>query len=161
MLAKCQTSYSSFRCTPLLGPISQINKSCWGCGSHIKINKQKSQLNSLETSRGSSHSCDSNRDQIRRKTSAFLATTQPIKSHGLSASIPLPLFPLYERVLLPLPFGDLHVFHCGFRSQTALLCWSQINPSLLKKYLAVYLFQVNINICWFNSLIHLGSLIYS
>ena len=39
--------------------------------------------------------------------------------------------------------GDLHIPHNGCRPWIAILCWSQINSSLPKKYVAVYLFQVN------------------
>ena len=48
------------------------------------------------------------------------------------------LFPLYESVLLPLLCGNLHVAHYGCRSWIAILCWSHISPSLLEKYVAVF-----------------------
>ena len=49
-------------------------------------------------------------------------------------------FPPYKRGL-PLPCRDLHMVlqDCRPLTLTAILCQSQINPSLLKKYLAVYL----------------------
>ena len=34
--------------------------------------------------------------------------------------------------------------HQCYRSRVSILCWSGINSSLLEKYLAIYLFQVNI-----------------
>ena len=52
-----------------------------------------------------------------------------------------------KSVLLPLPCQDLHVVWDGCRPQTAVLFWSWINKSLLEKYLAVFLFQVNISLC--------------
>ena len=50
---------------------------------------------------------------------------------------------LYGSVHIPFLCGDLHVAHQGGRSQIAILSCSQINPSLLEKYLTVYSFQVN------------------
>ena len=50
---------------------------------------------------------------------------------------------LYKSVFLPLTCRDLCVAHHDYRLQIAILCWSQINPPLLEKYLAVFLFQVN------------------
>ena len=53
-------------------------------------------------------------------------------------------FPFIKGGLSPLLSGDLHVAHHVCRPWIAILCWSQINSSLLKKYMAVNLFQVNI-----------------
>lgn len=46
-----------------------------------------------------------------------------------------------KSTLLPLPCGDLQVAHHIFRSQIAILCWPQINPSLLEEFLTVDLSQ--------------------
>ena len=46
---------------------------------------------------------------------------------------------LYRSILLALPCADFH----GCRPQTAVLCWSQINLSCWRNYLAVYSSQVN------------------
>ena len=54
-----------------------------------------------------------------------------------------------KSILLPWPCGDLQVAHHVFRSQIAVLCWSQINPSLLEEFLTVCLFQSTI---WNNCL---------
>ena len=54
----------------------------------------------------------------------------------LTRALP-PSFSLYKRVLLPLPCWDLHVACQSCRSQIAILCWSQINSSLLERYPAV------------------------
>ena len=51
------------------------------------------------------------------------------------------LFPLYKRILLPLTCRDLHMAH--HRHQTAILYWSAKIPSLINKYLTIYLFQIN------------------
>lgn len=51
-------------------------------------------------------------------------------------------FPLHKSVP-PLLCGGLHVACQGCRSWNVILCWSQLNLSLLVKYLAVYLFQSN------------------
>ena len=53
------------------------------------------------------------------------------------------LFPFDNRILLSLLCGDMQVAcHCC-RSSTAILWWSQINPSLVQKYQTVYLFGAN------------------
>ena len=44
--------------------------------------------------------------------------------------------------LSPLPSGDLYVAHHVCRPWIAVLCWFQINSSLLEKYVAVYLLEV-------------------
>ena len=85
--------------------------------------------------------CDHSRaQQEEERLSSFLGRTQPMKSHGLCLPRPCqPPFLLYKSALLP-----LRVAPHGCRPQIAILCWSQINPSLLEKYLAVCLFQVNV-----------------
>ena len=50
---------------------------------------------------------------------------------------------LYKSVHVPFLCGDLHVAHQEGRPQIAILSCSQINPSLLEKYLIVYSLQVN------------------
>ena len=117
----------------------------------------------------------------KKGSSSFLARTQPMKNHGLRFLKPsqLPL-PPYKSVLRPLPCRGLHISRHGCRLQTVILCWSQINSHLLEKYLAVYLFQVNIlvaltgtredprrlqgwwaNKCFTYKLSSLGSLLFS
>ena len=74
-----------------------------------------------------------------------------MKSHGLCLHSP-PDFWLsisIKSIHLPLPCGDLQVAHHVFRSQIAVLCWSQINTSLLEEFLTVCLFQSTI---WNNCL---------
>ena len=44
------------------------------------------------------------------------------------------MFLLHKSIFLPLTCRDLHRVHHGFRPQIAILCWSQINSSLLEKY---------------------------
>ena len=46
----------------------------------------------------------------------------------------------HKKVLLSLLCGDLHVASHGYRPQITILCQSQINPSLLKKFLVACLF---------------------
>ena len=53
-------------------------------------------------------------------------------------------FPLYKSILLPFLCGDLYVSHHGCWSYITILYWSQINPSLLENYLAIYLFHANV-----------------
>ena len=66
-------------------------------------------------------------------------------SHGLFDYYNLPNFisSLWKVSFFPCHEGDLHIPHNGCRPWIAILCWSQINSSLLKKYVADYLFQVN------------------
>lgn len=51
-------------------------------------------------------------------------------------------FPFIKGGLSPLPSGDLYVAHHVCRPWIAVLCWFQINSSLLEKYVAVYLLEV-------------------
>ena len=51
-----------------------------------------------------------------------------------------------KRILFPFLCGDLQVTLHGCRPQRTVLCWSQTNSSLLEKYPAVYLFEVNSSI---------------
>ena len=46
-------------------------------------------------------------------------------------------FLLHESMLLPLLSGNLHMAHHGCRPWIAILCWPQINPPFLEKYLTV------------------------
>ena len=46
-------------------------------------------------------------------------------------------FRLHERMPLPLLSWDLHMAHHGCRPWLAILCWPQINPSFLEKYLTI------------------------
>ena len=50
-------------------------------------------------------------------------------------------FPFFKKVLLSLLWGDWHVARHSCRPQTAILRWSQANPFLLGKLLAIYLSQ--------------------
>ena len=80
----------------------------------------------------------------KKDSSSFLARSQPMKSHGWALCLlylsQLP-FPLHKSVLLPFPCGNLYMAHHGYRPWTAVLYWSQINPSFLEKNLAVYCFR--------------------
>ena len=86
--------------------------------------------------------CDMAESNRKKKYSSFLARIQPMKSHRLLVYYSPPNF-LFSciRVLLPLPCWDLHRAHHNCRLQSVILCWCQINPFLLEKYLAVYLSQ--------------------
>ena len=66
-----------------------------------------------------------------------------MKNHGFLVYYSPPNFLLlYIIILLPLPLEDLHVACHSYRFQIEILCWSQINPSLQEKHLAVYVFQI-------------------
>ena len=52
-------------------------------------------------------------------------------------------FPPYKSVLFLLPCGNLHIAHHGCRPRIAILCWFQINPSLLECICFCVFFQVN------------------
>ena len=100
----------------------------------------------LETRKGSSQILQLQQSPTGRKK------TLPLFWQGLgqwkgmgalsTAALP-PSFALYRSILLSVPWVDLHVAHHGHRLWIAALFWSQINASLLEKYLAVHLFQVN------------------
>ena len=80
----------------------------------------------------------------KKDSPSFLVRTQPMKSHGLFVHYCPPnlLFPSIKGFSFPCCGADLHVARHGCRPRISILCWSQINPSLLEKYLAVCLFLV-------------------
>lgn len=78
----------------------------------------------------------------KKDSSSFLARTQPMKGHRLCLLGPFQYpFPFDNNVLLPLLGGDLLGVCHGCRPWTAILCCTQINPSLLEKYLASICFR--------------------
>ena len=97
--------------------------------------------NSQKTRSGMSHLQHLQSPTARRKT--FLSLQGFSQWKVMDHNNPPNFLFLYKRVLLPLPFGDLHVTHHGCRHWIAILCWSQINPPLLEKYLIVYVLCVN------------------
>ena len=110
-------------------------------GTYIYIYKQKSQLSEV----GTIVSCDHSRAHQEEESLLFFLgmdsgnekpwTVCLLKLSQLS-------FPPYKSFLLPLPCEALHVDGCGCRPQILKFsAWAPINPSLLEKYLAVYLFQ--------------------
>ena len=112
----------------------------WDLGL-IYIYKQKSQLSEV----GTIVSCDHSRAHQEEESLLFFLgmdsgnekpwTVCLLKLSQLS-------FPPYKSFLLPLPCEALHVDGCGCRPQILKFsAWAPINPSLLEKYLAVYLFQ--------------------
>ena len=68
---------------------------------------------------------------------------QLMKRNGHCLTFLPPSLPLYKSALHSLHFGALHLTNAGLKPWTAILCWTQINSSLLEKYLTVSLFQVN------------------
>ena len=65
----------------------------------------------------------------RKEEASFPARTQPMKNHRLFFTITLiTSFSLCKRILLPLLWGDWLTTHHGFRSWSAILCRSQVNP---------------------------------
>ena len=80
----------------------------------------------------------------KKDFSSFLARVQPWKTMGFSFLPPsqLPL-PLYKNAILFWLCGDSQVAYHVCKSRIEIHCWSWINPSLLKKYLACSLLQVN------------------
>ena len=79
---------------------------------------------------------DNSRAQNEDRLSQWKATTRVYSCPSTSVS-------LYKSVHVPFLCGDLPVAHQGGRPQIAVLSCSQINPSLLEKYLIVYSFQVS------------------
>ena len=65
---------------------------------------------------GNSHALQqqSQTGKKKKKTSSFLARTQPMKSHGFCSILPSHLpFPFYQSVLLLLPSETLNMVHLG------------------------------------------------
>ena len=61
----------------------------------------------------------------------------------LLLALPISFSPSIKAFSFP-AVEDLHTANHGYRSRTTVLCWSQINPSLLEKYVVLYLFWANI-----------------
>ena len=84
----------------------------------------------------------------KKKDSFFLAGTWLMKSYELFYSGPLNfLLPSIKEFSFSWPAKTwiwLIMAHHGCRCQIVIICWSPIYPSLLEKYLAVYLLLVNI-----------------
>ena len=111
-----------------------------------RLIKQKPQLNRVGSPEGGAPTpCDDNRVQQEERRLFFpgkdSANEKPWNLCLLQPS-QLP-FPPYESGLLPFPCRDLRVAFRCCRPRIAILCWSQLKPSLLEKYLMVYLFRVN------------------
>ena len=80
----------------------------------------------------------------RKDSSSFLARVQPRKTMDFSLLQPTQLpFPLYKHAILFWLCRDSQMAYHVCKSRIEIHCWSWINPSLLKKYLACYLLQVN------------------
>ena len=84
--------------------------------------------------------CNNSRAQGGKNSSSLLARTQSMSSRGLSVFLSPSkfLYPSANCALLFLLFEDLFATCCGFRHQTAILCWSSRNPSFLERHLIVY-----------------------
>ena len=84
----------------------------------------------------------------KKDSSFFLAGTRLMKSYDLFYSGPLNfLLPSIKEFSFSCPAKTwmwLTMAHHGCRCQIVIICWSPMYPSLLEKYLAVYLLQVNI-----------------
>ena len=111
------------------------------------FDKQRPRLDRVGRPEGGALSpCYSHRPQQEEERLPFFpgkdsANEKPWNSL-FTVALPTSFFP-YKSVLLPLLCRDLHMTLHGCRPWISVLCWSQINPSLLEKYLAVYLFYVN------------------
>ena len=81
---------------------------------------------------------------MEKKCFSFLTMTQPMKGHGLFVYLGLPTS--FSSLLKCSPSLSTWRLACGSAWLQTLNCSSlviQVNPSLLVKYLAGYLFQVN------------------
>ena len=69
-----------------------------------------------------------------------------MKSHGLFVSnrFPIFLFLSYRSIFFPLPYGNLHMAHHGWRPWITIFCWFWTDSFWLEKYFSDHLFQVNI-----------------
>ena len=106
-----------------------------------KIKKQKSQ--SWETSKGSSLTLWWKQISKGRRELSWQGLH--VESRGLCLLTASSLSSLWRRPS-SLLCGDLHMAHHGCRPQIAILSWSQINQSLLEKYLVVRLFSVVVSV---------------
>ena len=80
----------------------------------------------------------------KKDSSSFLERVQPRKTMDFSLLQPSQLpFPLYKHAILFWLCRDSQMAYHVCKSRIEIHCWSWINPSLLKKYLACYLLQVN------------------
>ena len=86
------------------------------------------------------------RSPIRKRKVPFLSILEEDSTNEKPCTLfmvapPTPQLPflLYKSILFPLPCGNLQ----GWGTQIIILCKSWMNPSLLEKCLAVYLFLVN------------------
>ena len=112
----------------------------FGLVKNIYINKQKSKLSEV----GAVVSCDHSRAHQEEESLFFLGTDSGNEKPRTLCLVKLSqlLFPPCKSFLLPLPCEALHVGGCGCRPLILQFsAWAPINPSLLEKYLAVYLFQ--------------------
>ena len=78
---------------------------------------------------------------LQEDYSSYLAKTEPLKSHRQFTRTFPNSSSFYKTVLLPLACRELHVARHDYIPQIAIICWSQINPFLLEKLLAICLFQ--------------------
>lgn len=81
--------------------------------------------------------CDNCISKGRRKTPAFLARTRGQNNYDSFITWALLTFFSPIKCFPSLPWRDLHMVSCICRYWIAIPCWSQINPSLPEKYLAV------------------------
>lgn len=103
----------------------------------VKTNKQKLWIDLVDQSSLSEIVGELNRK--KKDYFSFLTSTQSMKSHEVFVYSRYTSFFLSINVFSsPLLCGNLNIANHGCRLQIEKLCWSQINPSWLEKYLAVY-----------------------
>ena len=79
----------------------------------------------------------------KNKYSSLLAGAQWKAFYYIYYGPPNFLFFSIKSFFFPLPCGNWHMAYHSCRPWISILCWSQINSSWLKKYLAVHFFHVN------------------
>ena len=103
----------------------------------VKFNKQKFWVDLVDQPSLSEIVAELNRKM--KDYFSFLTSTQSMKIHEVFVYSSYTSFFLSIDVFSSsLLCGNLNIANHGCRPQIAKLCWSQINPSWLEKYLAVY-----------------------
>lgn len=75
----------------------------------------------------------------KKDSSCFLAWTHSMENHGLYVYYSSPDFFLCKKLFSFLCCAGICMWPVMVaNSQTAILCWSQVSPSLLEKYLIAY-----------------------